>query len=198
MCSPSAASHCLWLGGTAGWGCSWQPVPCSPCPEPTCSICGDSQSQNQQKIPRAPTQLPALQEHGQQRVGLDWKATEFHLHGTLKAGDLGTVAQAEPAQPGSSLQGGHHAAVLGALTVLAARGTSAWCRLPAWHRPSPAEIPLLRGWTNPWHLVKAGNTGGERVSAEGVFALSAQAGEDWDKSWSAGSCPCPLQRGGVE
>lgn len=57
----------------------------------------------------------------------------------------------------SSFQGGCCAVpsclpCLETLTALAARGTSASCRLPAWHRPSPAAIPLLRGWTNPWHL----------------------------------------------
>lgn len=46
------------------------------------------------------------------------------------------------------------AAPLGTLTALAARGTSASCRLPAWRRPSPAATPLLRGWTSPWHLDK--------------------------------------------
>lgn len=43
---------------------------------------------------------------------------------------------------------------LPALTCPVALGTSAWCRPRGWRRPSPAESPPQRGWTDPWHLQK--------------------------------------------
>lgn len=100
------------------------------------------------------------------------------------AGVLPQVAQAEraqaPAAVSSSQFPGNCAALrclprAGTLTAPAARGTSALCRLPVWHRPSPAGIPLLRGWTNPWHLDEGENTTGrEEIAAEGTFPLPAE------------------------
>lgn len=76
----------------------------------------------------------------------------------------------------SSFQGGNCGALycLGTLTALAALGISASCRLPEWHRPSPAAIPLLRGWTNPWHLDEGEITGREEITAEETFPLPAE------------------------
>lgn len=78
-----------------------------------------------------------------------------------------------------SFQDGNCAALrclscLGTLTSLAAQGTSALCRLPVWHRPSPAAILLLRGWTIPWHLDKGENTDREEITAEETFPLPSE------------------------
>lgn len=172
MCSPSAASHCLQFGGAAGRGCSLFPVPCSPCPKPACSA---RESQNHQKILRAglgtdPAAGTSRARPAEGRIGLESNKIPPQQHPKGRGfGHCGS-GRASTA-PVSSLQGGNGAALPGALTALAALGTSASCRLPAWHRPSPSRIPLPRGWTNPWHLVKGENTGGERISAEGGFSM---------------------------
>lgn len=99
----------------------------------------------------------------------------------LRAPAQGGSGRASIDTPASvcSFQGGNCAALshlprLGTLTAPAAQGTSALCRLPVWHRPSPSVIPLLRGWTNPWHLDKGENTGREEITAEETFLSPAE------------------------
>ena len=119
--------------------------------------------------------------HGEDRPACgrwDARAVLAGVLPLLRSGGSGRAGADTPASV-SSFQGESCAALrclpcLGTLTALAAQGTSASCRLPVWHRPSPSAPPPLRGWINPWHLGEGDNTGRGEVTAEETSSLPAK------------------------